>query len=64
MNAGCSGVIDQEEQFLHRIIDVIAFRVEREKTNLRYAGPVQIASGQPTWRKISLEQLSEPGSTR
>ena len=46
MNAGCSAVVNGNEQFLHRVIDAIAFRVEHTKINLRYAGPVQISTGE------------------
>ncbi len=47
MNAGCSAAINGNEQFLHRVIDAIAFRVEHTRAGLRYAGPLQISSGDP-----------------
>lgn len=47
MNAGCSAVVNGNEHFLHRVIDAIAFRVEHAKVNQRYAGPIQISTGDP-----------------
>lgn len=52
MNAGCSGYINGNDTFLHRIIDAIAFRVEHAKTGLRYAGSVQVSAGTPTFQPI------------
>jgi len=61
INAGCSGVRDETEQFLHRIIDAVAFRVEHPKNNLRYAGPVQISTGEPC--KYSVTTLQDGNTT-
>lgn len=46
LNAGCSGVVNGDEKYLHRIIDAIAFRVEDKRLTLRHWGPVQISSGE------------------
>lgn len=53
MNAGCSGFINGNDTFLHRIIDAIAFRVEHTKNGLRYAGSVQLSAGTPTFQLIA-----------
>lgn len=53
MNAGCSGNATGSDAFLHRIIDAIAFRVEHTKIALRYAGPIQVSAGIPTFQPVS-----------
>jgi len=52
MNAGCGGTFNGDDSFLHRIVDVIAFRVEHTKIGLRYAGSVQVSAGIPRFEII------------
>ena len=47
MNAGCRGVVDDEDQFLHRIIDAVAFRVEIGSLDIRSTGPIQFTTAPP-----------------
>jgi hypothetical protein len=47
MNAGCRGVVDDEDQFLHRVIDAVAFRVETWRLNTRCTGPIQFNTQAP-----------------
>ncbi|TDI45242.1 MAG: ABC transporter ATP-binding protein [Acidobacteria bacterium] len=55
MNAGCRGVVDDEDQFLHRIIDAVAFRVDAERSKTRHMGPIQFNTEAP---RISTLQRS------
>lgn len=43
-NAGCLGVIDGEETFLHRIVDAVMFRVEAPETSRTLGGYVNCAA--------------------
>lgn len=46
LNAGCRGVVPEDgETFLHRIVDAVMVRVELAKTDRRFAGFVDMSTG-------------------
>jgi lipopolysaccharide transport system ATP-binding protein len=51
-NAGCAGNVEGRDVFMHRIVDALAFRVERSASGLHYAGPLQLVSVRPEIREV------------
>ncbi len=50
MNAGCMGLTTKGDAFLHRIVDATVFKLEKTRSNRRYAGFFDIAEEQVcTW---------------
>jgi len=53
MNAGCMGLTEKGDAFLHRIVDAAMFKLEKTRSNRRYAGFFDIAEDQVcTWTEV------------
>lgn len=48
MNAGCNGLIDGQDVFLHRLVDVVCFRVLPQMHQEPRAGHVELSAGIPS----------------